>query len=203
MRFMNDAEIEEAAARWRDHPVLGPATRTLASLQAWTDTQGDGWAYWQAPRKAAARLINLILRDGTAQYVFDDERADATTDELLAAYTQIKRFRTAHQADFEIVDPSPATALPGTDAPAAAASMPGTGAAQGGNAPAGGPDGPQQDPPQTLVLAAAPEQVELAPAGAAGRPVRGHVQGPVGQIWVTDDEGVIWAWPVSALWQAG
>ena len=143
VRYMNDAEIEEAAARWHDHPVLGPATRTLANLQAWTDANSDGWPYWSAPLKAAARLINLIVRDGTADYVFDDERADATVKELRAAYTPIRRFRTSHDADFEIVNPGQ-DAAPATSPPAgtaAVSSAPGNGAPPDSGTPAGAAPG--------------------------------------------------------------
>jgi len=126
MRFMNDTDIEQAAARWAGHPVLGPATRTLAGLEAWADANSDGWATWAAPVNAARRLIDLILRDGTTRYVFDDERADATTGELRTAYTPLRRFRTRYEADFELVDPAgdAAPAAVPADADARRASSP-------------------------------------------------------------------------------
>ena len=109
MRFMNDVDIEQAVRRWQDHPVLGPAARTLANLAAWADRTSDGWATWPAPAKAAARLMTLIERDGTAGYMFDTERPDATLAELLKAYTPLKTFRTRHNADFAIEDPREVT----------------------------------------------------------------------------------------------
>jgi hypothetical protein len=39
MLFMNEHEVREAAHRYRAHPTLGPATRTLAALVEWTNCQ--------------------------------------------------------------------------------------------------------------------------------------------------------------------
>jgi hypothetical protein len=46
--------------------------------------------------------MELIERDGTARYLFDDERADATPEALKAAYTPLKAFRTRSGLAFEI-----------------------------------------------------------------------------------------------------
>lgn len=96
MRFMNEYAITSSAERWEDHPVLGPATKTLASLMDAVNRNSDGWAYWGPPVQAAARLMELVERDGTARYLFDRERADTTEAELRKAYTQLKRFRAKH-----------------------------------------------------------------------------------------------------------
>jgi N12 class adenine-specific DNA methylase/superfamily I DNA/RNA helicase len=108
MRFMNDMDIEQAVQRWQDHPVLGPASRTLASIEAWADASSDGWATWPLPARAANRLMTLIERDGTYQYQADTVRADATPAALRAAYTPLKSFRTRHNADFTIEEAAPA-----------------------------------------------------------------------------------------------
>lgn len=106
MRFMNYFEIfeiPEAAVRYRDHPVLGPATRTLDNLRRWADANSDGWAYWPKPARAAAKLMELIEGDGTWQARQNpDERA--TADAYKAALRPIKAFRTRQGADFEIVE---------------------------------------------------------------------------------------------------
>ncbi len=106
MRFMNGYEIEDAAARYRAHPILGPATRTLLNLRDAANSNSDGWAHWPKPARAAARLMDLIERDGTARYRFDDERADVTTAELRKAYAPIKAFRTRSGIHFDIVEAS-------------------------------------------------------------------------------------------------
>lgn len=96
MRFMNEFDID-AAARYADHPVLGPAVQTLAALRDWTNANSDGWAYWPKPARAAARLMDLIERDR-----FDDDRPDATAAELTKALAPVKAFRTRQRATFTI-----------------------------------------------------------------------------------------------------
>jgi hypothetical protein len=103
---MNRWDIEEAVARYATHAVLGPATRTLQSLRDAADANSDGWAYWPKPARAAARLMELIERDGTARYRFDQEREDATETELRKAYAPLKAFRTRSGLSFEIYEPS-------------------------------------------------------------------------------------------------
>lgn len=104
MLYMNAYEIEEARARYASHPVLGPATRTLANLADWTNRNSDGWAYWPKPVRAAERLQRLI-QGKVPESRWDDERADATPEVLAAALRPVKAFRTRHDADFEIVQP--------------------------------------------------------------------------------------------------
>lgn len=107
MRFMNEYQIEEALERWAWHPILGPATQTLANLREMANSNGDGWAYWPKPTRAAAKLMELIDGDGTSEFHRGD-RPDATAARLKAAYVPIKAFRTrclndGLKSDFEIV----------------------------------------------------------------------------------------------------
>lgn len=104
MRFMNTWEIDEAKQRLAGHLVLGPATQTLSNLRDAADANSDGWHIWPKPARAAAKLIDLIERDGTARYRFDSERTDATESELKAALKPIKAFRTRSGLEFEIVE---------------------------------------------------------------------------------------------------
>jgi hypothetical protein len=109
--WMNEYEIDEAAQRYANHPVLGPATRTLANLRDMTNSNSDGWPYWRKPASAAMRLCELVTRDGTAKYLFDDVREDATVAEYRKALAPVKSFRTrmlrtGPQFAFEIVDAS-------------------------------------------------------------------------------------------------
>jgi hypothetical protein len=164
MRFMNAMDIEQAVSRWQDHPVLGPAARTLASLAAWADRNGDGWAAWPAPARAAARLMTLIERDGTARYMRDTERPDATLAELLKAYTPVKTFRTRHNADFAIEDPREVTApADGAADPLTAAPGPGTDPAR--------PDEPDTSQPDPTPPGSPPGGRD-APASTPGTPPR-------------------------------
>jgi hypothetical protein len=102
MRYMNEWDIAEAVERYADHPILGPATRTLANLAEWTNHNSDGWPYWPKPARAAARLMELIERDGTSRYRFDADRADVSEAEYRAALRPIKAFRTRFAATFTI-----------------------------------------------------------------------------------------------------
>ena len=107
MRFMNEYDIDRACRRgWNTHPVLGPALTTLANLVDWANDNSDGWPYWPKPARAAAKLMELIERDGTSKWIFDTEREDATVAELRRAYVPLKAFRTRFGADFEIVEPA-------------------------------------------------------------------------------------------------
>jgi hypothetical protein len=106
MRFMNRWDVERAEAQYSEHPILGPATRTLRNLMHWTDQNSDGWAYWPKPTRAAAKLMEMIERDGTSQYRFDEDREDVTAAEYAAALRPIKSFRTRHGATFEIENPA-------------------------------------------------------------------------------------------------
>lgn len=101
MRFMNDIDIEVASDRYRDHPVLGPATITLANLARWADANGDGWHSWPAPARAAAKLMELIEADGTPQ---GQSENNPTVVQYRKALTPVKSFRTRHGANFTIVE---------------------------------------------------------------------------------------------------
>lgn len=103
MRFMNEHEIEDNLGRWEDHPVLKAASQTLSNLKDAANANSDGWAYWPKPARAAAKLMDLIERDGTSEYRWGD-REDATVAALKAAYSPIKAFRTRTGVQFEIVE---------------------------------------------------------------------------------------------------
>jgi hypothetical protein len=92
MTFMNTYDIEEAAQRYHNHPVLGPATQTLTNLCDWANNNSDGWAYWPKPARAARSLMMMIDRGGQSPV------------EYQKALRAIKAFRTRQDADFEIVE---------------------------------------------------------------------------------------------------
>lgn len=108
MRFMNVYEIDEAGRRYAQHPVLGPATRTLTALRDAADANSDGWAYWPKPARSAAKLMALIEGDdhpeGARGARFDPDRADVTPAMLRAALRPIKAFRTRSGLSFEIAE---------------------------------------------------------------------------------------------------
>jgi hypothetical protein len=90
--WINESEVERAAELYAEHPVLGPATATLAALIEWTNANSDGWAYWAKPSKAAEKLQELI-GDRRADLA-DPDRKDATPERLKAALVPLKAFRT-------------------------------------------------------------------------------------------------------------
>lgn len=102
MRFLNEYEVAEAAQRFvgrPDLPNLDAATRSLVSLVDWTNANSDGWPYWQKPRKAAAKLVELVAT------VDRFDPVDCSPAELTAALRPVKAFRTRQGADFELVGP--------------------------------------------------------------------------------------------------
>ena len=80
------------------------ATRTLGNLERAADANSDGWCYWPKPARAAARLMELIERDGTNRY-YGGAREDATAAELRKAYAPLRSFRTRTGLPFEIEEP--------------------------------------------------------------------------------------------------
>ncbi len=90
--WMNEMEVETAAERNAEHPVLGPATATLAALVEFTNANSDGWAYWPKPGRAAARLQEMIHAAG---YRTTDPRyAEPTREAYKMALRPVKAFRT-------------------------------------------------------------------------------------------------------------
>lgn len=92
MRYMNSWDIARSIEMYRDHPVLGPATQTLANLAEWTDNNSDGWAYWPKPTRAAEKLMTLI-----------QENSNPTMSEYQKAIRPVKSFRTRYNANFMII----------------------------------------------------------------------------------------------------
>lgn len=60
MKFLNEWEIKSACERYRNHTVLGRATRFLLAFMDEVNAHSDGWAYWGPPVKSARQLMCLI-----------------------------------------------------------------------------------------------------------------------------------------------
>jgi hypothetical protein len=84
--WMNRWEIDCAAERYQDHPVLGKATQFLQRFRDLIDANSDGWCYWRLPIKAAEKLMNMIQKPETA-----------TPEMFKKALTPIKSFCTRHK----------------------------------------------------------------------------------------------------------
>ncbi len=112
--WMNESEIEEAAERYAEHPVMGPATRTLANLRDMVNANSDGWPYWRKPKQAAAKLMDLIqqgIRHDREAYQLP-RTPDVTAEQYKAALRPVKAFRTRQVREsgrryFAIIDLAP------------------------------------------------------------------------------------------------
>lgn len=101
MLFMNESNIEEAKHRFRNHPVLGKATRILDSFKDKVNVNSDGWHYWKAPVLAAKRLMEFIQsHNNYGPRPMADEPPPPTEALLKKALTPIKTFYTKHNWDF-------------------------------------------------------------------------------------------------------
>lgn len=103
MRFMNEYDIDRALAQWDEHPVLGPAARTLESLKDAANANSDGWHSWPKPARSAAKLMELIEGNGTWEAERDADTR-ATPEALKKALAPIKAFRTRSGIQFEIYE---------------------------------------------------------------------------------------------------
>lgn len=104
MSWMNEHEIEQQAHQLADHPVLGPATRTLESLMTVVNANSDGWPYWRVPSEAAKPLMRLIMGDGTWRYL-ELRLTEITEAQVVEAYEPLKAFRDERKLDFLIDEP--------------------------------------------------------------------------------------------------
>jgi hypothetical protein len=106
MSYMSWHETTTAARWWRSHPVLGPATATLAALCDASDRFPEGWLYSGAPARAGSALAGLIQGGDDARY----DRPDAAAEALRAALHPVLEFRAAHGLDFPVTSAPPASA---------------------------------------------------------------------------------------------
>jgi hypothetical protein len=91
--WMNTYDIDEAVERFQNRPVLGKAARLLAEFRDEVNAHSDGWAYWQAPSKAAGRLIDLLQKHLDARFSHTP-LPEPTEDEVRRTLAPIKAFYT-------------------------------------------------------------------------------------------------------------
>jgi hypothetical protein len=91
--FMNEYEIDEAARRYADDPILGKASRFLQEFRDEVNAHSDGWAYWKPAITSAGKLMALIQSvQGSPEWDGIDEQAKGKM--FLKALTPIKCFMT-------------------------------------------------------------------------------------------------------------
>jgi hypothetical protein len=96
---MNRWDVDEAAERFTDEtPNLQRGARVLVRLVNWTDSNSDGWPYWQKPSNAASKLMEH-LESAKRTY----EPTDLTDAELTKALTPIKAFLTKQGVDHALI----------------------------------------------------------------------------------------------------
>jgi hypothetical protein len=103
MMFMNEYEIDAATVYHRDHPTLGPATRTLSNLRDCANRNSDGWAYWPKPCRAAKQLQELIEANHPLRR--QDNAPEVTAAQVKATYRPIKAFLTRSGLKCELIEP--------------------------------------------------------------------------------------------------
>jgi hypothetical protein len=110
LNFMNDYEIDRHLDAHGDHPVIGPAVRTLANLRDAANQNSDGWHIWPKPARAASKLMDLINRHdeverGAYQRRPGVDYTPVTAQEVAAALRPVKAFRTRSGIQFDIHEP--------------------------------------------------------------------------------------------------
>lgn len=96
MLFMNEWEVEDRAAKYKHHEVLGPATAFLKEYMEQVNGNSDGWPHWSTPVRAAAKLITLIQTEDANQrnLYTSTPQVPVTFVALHKALTPIKAFYT-------------------------------------------------------------------------------------------------------------
>lgn len=89
---MNRSDIEEAVMIRSKYPLLHQAARFLHAFMQEVDQHSDGWPYWSAPSKAAAKLMELVERK--PEEYRTPRTHDISRDEYKKALTPIKSFYT-------------------------------------------------------------------------------------------------------------
>ena len=92
--WMNEMEIDEAAARFASHPVLGKATRFLSEFRDEVNNHSDGWAYWKLPAHAADKLMTFIYSHKMAGMGAYPRMPEPKEQDFLKTLSPIKSFYT-------------------------------------------------------------------------------------------------------------
>jgi len=110
--WMNQYEIEQAVEMLGSDPVLGPAARFLQAFAEEVNNNSDGWPYWQAPARAAGKLMDLVKAGVDARY--RGSKSAVTSSDVARALSPIKAFMTTKGAQAGMVMPKLATAQGGS-----------------------------------------------------------------------------------------
>lgn len=109
---MNEWEVNDAQDWFdpEDQPNLHQGAVNLLRLMNWTNARSDGWAYWVKPRRAAAKLMDMLKAGrelNRSNYAGD--LIDVTDVTFKAAMTPVKSLIT-REGDYweKVFNPPPA-----------------------------------------------------------------------------------------------
>lgn len=91
---MTTDDIQEAV--WRFGlcaPNRAHVANVLRNLARWTDDHSDGWAYWQAPKRAAQIALQEIVSRTWVENAAQEQR-DLTDPQVRKVLAPIKAFCT-------------------------------------------------------------------------------------------------------------
>lgn len=120
--WMNEHEVEELPRFFDDGhtPNLATGAWILGNLMEWTNSNSDGWPYWNKPSRAAKRLMETLDLARQAQYR-GTMTGDMTDAQLRAVLSPIKAFLTRQGVAHDDIIPRRGSAWRrGTDAPISA-----------------------------------------------------------------------------------
>jgi hypothetical protein len=93
--YLNESEVEDCERVFHldGHVNLYRGAQVVHALMDYADDHSDGWAYWVAPRNAAANLITT-LDDSRRRHLRGRRIADITGDDLTRLLSPVKAFLT-------------------------------------------------------------------------------------------------------------
>lgn len=91
-------EIQEAVLRFGlCAPNRAHVANVIRNLARWADAHGDGWTYWQAPRRAAQNAMAEIHGYTAIERVTQEQR-DLTEPQVRKVLAPVKAFCTRQES---------------------------------------------------------------------------------------------------------
>ena len=94
MTYLNEDDLQEAIFRFGlCAPNRAHVARVVRNLASWANENSDGWAYWPAPRRAAANAISEIHAYTHVEMVAQEQK-DISDRQVRTLLVPIKSFCT-------------------------------------------------------------------------------------------------------------
>ena len=99
MRYMAEYQIIEHANNIDadEFPNLARAAHTLRNLMRWTNSNSDGWAYWQKPGRAASKIVDAL--ENYTAHRYNGTEVDLSDADLRKALAPVKAFMTRYNRE--------------------------------------------------------------------------------------------------------